>query len=226
MSRLTLEYEPVRDGYTVQPSYPVVETQLKGGLTTKRLEYLYLPHIVTLNWVLTTPQDYTRFMGFFRTSLNGGNDQFLMDLLTDIMVPTTHICRLKGPLPQLTRKKGSSFYVSATFEVVPNPTYSGYILYQEPGNIVFTSTPFLVGPIVTGDFVQIINSEGTNESGVPLNLDGVYEVDSTTGSNTLTLVSPESVNADWTSLAALGAPGEYGDETHGAVFSTVTKVPD
>jgi hypothetical protein len=35
---LSLDYEPVRDGYTFEPSYPVIEAHLDGGLSEKRLD--------------------------------------------------------------------------------------------------------------------------------------------------------------------------------------------
>lgn len=223
---LTLEYEPIRDGYTFEPSYPVIEAQLDGGISRKRQDVLYVPHIVTLNWILVG-SEYTKFMGFFRTTLKNSTQPFLLDLLADVSIPTTHKCRTRGGLPKLTGNRGQSFYVSCTLEVEVNPTFTGLITYQEPGNIIFaTSFPFLTGSLLEGDTVRIIDSAGTHPTGpTELDLDGVYVVDSTIGNNLLSLTSPASVNSDWTVLATLGAPGEYGDETHGSVMSTITRVP-
>lgn len=222
----TLSYQPIRDGYTFEPSYPVIEAQLDGGLSKKRQDVLYVPHIATLNWQLRG-SDYTKFMGFFRTTLKNATQPFLLDLLADVGVTTTHKCRTRGGMPKLTSQRGQAFYVSCTVEVEVNPTYTGYITYQEPGNIIFaTDFPYLVGPISEGDTIRVIDSAGTHPTGsTALNLDGVYTVSSTVGNNVLNLSSPASVNTGWTTLATLGAPGEYGDETHGSVISTITRVP-
>jgi hypothetical protein len=223
---LKLDYEPLRDGYTFEASYPVIEAQLDGGITRKRQDVLWMPHMVTVNWLLDRI-DYTRFMGFFRTTLKNATNAFLLDLVADVGIPTTHKCRTRGGMPKLTGQRGNAFYVSATLEVQVNPTYTGLILYQEPGSIIFTTDfPSLVGPIIEGDTVRIIDSSGTHPTGpTSLNLDGIYTVDSTVGFSVLQLASPSSVNSGWTTLAGLGAPGEYGDETHGSVYSTVTRVP-
>lgn len=227
MTTESLSVEPVRDGYTFQSSYPVIETVYKGGVSFKRQDFLYSPHVVTLNWVLTSDLDYTNFMGHFRTTVKNGAQPFLMNLLTDIGEPTLHKCRVLAGLPKISQKRGTTYYVSCTLEVQPNPTYTDLITYEEPGNIVLNvSNPPLVGPIVAGDFVQVLYTEGIHPTGpTPLNLDGVYEVASTTDGDTLTLTSPAAVNSDWTVLATLGAPGRYGSASFGNVISTITRIP-
>lgn len=223
---LSLAYEPIRDGYTFEPSYPVIEAHLDGGLSEKRQDVLYIPHIVTVNWILTG-SDYTKFMGFFRTTLKNATQPFLLDLVADIGVPTTHKCRTRGGMPKLMQQRGQAFYVAATLEVQVNPTYTGYINYVEPDLISFSTTnPSLVGPIVAGDTVRIIDSVGTHPPGpTDIDLDGVYIVASTVGLSVLHLDSPASVNSDWAVLAGLAATAEYGGEANGAVMSTVTRVP-
>ncbi len=225
MSTPFLSYTPLRDGYTFDPGYNVLELSTDGSGTRSRANVLYQPHKITINWSLS-PSDYTKFMGFFRTTLANATRVFLMDLPTDIPIISTHRCRSVG-MPQLNQVKGMSMMVSATLEVEANPTYTGNILYQEPGNVIFaTTSPFLVGPIQAGDTIRIVDSSGTHPTGpTALNLDGVYFVASTTGFNQLTLTSPAAVNTDWAVLASLGVPGEYGDETHGDVTSTITRVP-
>lgn len=223
---LSLQFEPIRDGYTFEPSYPVIEVKLDGGISDKRQDSLYIPHLVTVNWILTGSQ-YTQFMGFFRTTLKNGTLSFLMDLLADVGVPTTHKCRTIGGMPKLTGQRGQAFYVTCTLEVEVNPTYTGVITYTEPGIVTFsTDFPFFVGPILTGDTIRIVDSAGTHPTGpTELDLDGVYVVASTTGNDQITLTSPASVNADWTVLAGLAGTAVYGDETHGNVTSTITRVP-
>ncbi len=218
----TLLYTPDRDSYSAQPSYPTIEIGLEGGTSRKRADFLFPPHIISVGWTLTTAVDYSRFMGFFRTTLRNGVDTFFMDLLSDIGELTTHKCRTLGGIPKLIRNRGNSYVTSCTLEVDVNPTYTGLITYQEPDQIVFSTTsPRLVGPIVTGDTIRVLHTEGFHPTGpTALNLDGVYVVASTIGFNVLELTSPASVNAGWTTLATLGAPGVYDD-----VISTITRVP-
>lgn len=222
----TLSYTPIRNGYTLEPSYPVIEVKLDGGKSRKRQDVLYTPHSATVNWILTA-SEYTQFQGFFRTTLKNATRDFLLDIVSDIGVPTTHKCRTNGAIPKLTGQSGDAFYVGCTIEVDVNPTFTGLIRYVEPGRVVFeTDFPFLVGPFLAGDSVRILYTEGVHPTGsTPLNLDGVYVISSTTDEDTLTLTSPASVNSDWTTLFGLAGTAEYGDETHGNVVSTITRVP-
>lgn len=220
-------FTPIRDGYSVVPTYPIREILLEGGATRKGPDPLYLPHEVAVSWKLVSPLQYTNFMGFFRTTLLEATEYFLMDMVTDIGALITHRCRAKGGMPKLDQVSGSCFYVSTTLEVEVNPTYTGLILYQEPNLIIFSHiTPRLVGPLQPGDNIQVFNSTGTHPSGsTAMNLDGIYEIDAVSGNNQIELVSPQLVNAGWTTLAGLGAPGQYGTASFGNVISTVTRVP-
>jgi hypothetical protein len=224
----SLTFTPIRDGYAVVPTYPVVEVQLDGGIVRKKLDPLFLPHEVTVNWRLN-PLQYTNFMGFFRTTLQDATEAFLMDLVTDIGFAggIPHRCRTKEGMPKLTQVNGSCFYVSSVLEVEVNPTYTDLILYEEPNLVILNNlNPRFVGPLQPGDTIQIINTDGTHPSGsTPLNLDGEYEIDAIDGNDQIELVSPASVNAGWTTLATLGAPGQYGTESFGNVISTVVRIP-
>lgn len=222
-----LTFQPIRDGYSVIPTYPIREALFEGGATRKGADPLYLPHEVSVSWKLVSPLQYTNFMGFFRTTLLEATEYFLMDMVTDIGDLVPHRCRTKGGMPKLDQVNGSCFYVSTTLEVEVNPTYTGLILYQEPNLIIFSHTsPRLVGPLQLGDTIQVFNSAGTHPTGpTDLNLDGIYEIDAVSGNNQIELVSPASVNADWTTLAGLGAPGQYGTASFGNVISTLTRIP-
>lgn len=222
-----IPYTPIRDGYSSIPTYPIVETMLEGGKTRKRLNPLFATHEVTVNWKLVNPVDYTNFMGFFRTTLKEATEYFLMDLVTDIGWLTTHRCKTKSGMPKLTQVNGNCFYATAILEVDVNPTYTGLILYQEPDLVIFThSKPSLVGPFQPGDGLRILNSSGIHPGGpTDINIDGVYEVDTVSGSNQIQLADPQTVASDWLTIAVLGSPGQYGPEGVGDVISTITKVP-
>lgn len=224
---IQLPFTPIREGYSVVPSYPIREAIFEGGKLRKGFDPLFIPHEITVNWKLITPIQYTAFMGFFRTTLLDSTEFFLLDLVTDIGALVPHRCRLKEGTPRLDQVKGNCFYCSTTLEVEVNPTWTGLILYEEPGLIVFNhDKPRLVGPLQPGDTIRIFNSSGIHPSGsTALNLDGIYEIDAVSGDDEIQLIDPELVNTDWTVLGTLGAPGQYGPEAFGEVTSTITRIP-
>lgn len=217
----TLTYQPVRNSYSVVATYPVIEEQLEGVALRKRLDYLFKCHYTEITWILTSQQDYTAFMGFFRTTCRNATESFLMPLLTDIGAMCTHRCKSMG-MPKLNQVNGRTFSVSTTLEVKVNPTWTGHLQYEEPDLInVANLNPRFVGPLQVGDSIQIFNTEGFHPTGpTALNLDGTYEIDAVTGTNQISLVSPSVVNSGWTTLATLGAPGQYS-----VPISTIMRVP-
>jgi hypothetical protein len=52
-----------------------------------------------------------------------------MDLITDIGIPTTHLCRTVGGLPRLTQQKYDGYWVSCTLQCDKNPTFTSTITY-------------------------------------------------------------------------------------------------
>lgn len=216
-----LLYVPLRDGYQVQCSYPVISIALDGGPSRKRLDYLYAPHTVELNWLLKTPAEYSRFMGFFRTTLDQGTQAFLVDLIVDTGTEVPHRCHCLGGLPKLTQQKGHAFYVSATLEVEANPTFTGQILFDQTGSNAGTvQFSGMADVITTGDFIRILDSAAVHSDGdINLNFDGLYEVDSTSGSSILHLVDVDSVSSSWAVLEGL-TPSGISD-----VIATVVRVP-
>lgn len=222
-----LDFRPDQEGYSCNIQNSCVEVGVSGGPLRKRQCISYAPHIVSATWVLHS-NEYSAFMGFFRTELNGGESDFLLDLITDIGTPTTHNCRTLGGLPRLTKQMGEAYYVSCVLEAQQNPTFTGLIKYQEGNFVTFAADdpgPFMEDSFEPGDIIRIVDSYGTHPSGTIISLDGVYEVASNVGTHAITLTSPATVNSDWTVLATLGAPGTYGDASNGNVISTITKVP-
>lgn len=215
-----------QEGYQNTFGDMLIEIPLSGGLSRRRQDSYFAGHMVTVQWLLTR-QEYAQFMGFFKTSLRHAVDPFLIDVITDIGVPTTHKARTVGGIPTLNRQSGDAYYVSCTLQCEKNPTYTGNIIYQEDGDIVFAvDNPTFAEGFAAGDTLRIIDSAGIHPTGsTPINLDGEYTVLSTTGFNVVTLDNPASVNSDWTVLAGLGSGIEYGDEDNGNVISTVTRVP-
>lgn len=223
-------FKPLRDSYSFIPSNPVVEAKY-AGLTKKRYDRLRLhrSHVMSVSWILRTPTQYTQFMGFFRTQLQNGTLAFLMDLVSDIRVPTTHRCRTRGRMPKLTGMKGNTFYVSCELEVDVNPTITGIITYRTPDIITFSKfSPYFSSFFNPGDTIRIIEATGLHpDSDTYLNMDGQYEVASVSQTGVdgeLVLTDPDLVNSAWTILAGL-SPDEFGGDSTGQILSTVTKVP-
>jgi hypothetical protein len=124
-----LPYIPIRDGYTVQVGDGVVEIPLAGGLSKKVSSLLAPKHIVTATWLLKG-EEYSKFMGFFRTTIAQGVESFLADLITDIGVPTRHVVRAISGIPKLTQQKGNAYWVSCVLECGANATKTGSITYS------------------------------------------------------------------------------------------------
>jgi hypothetical protein len=219
----TLTYQPIRDGYSATMSYPVIETKLEAGQSRRRLDHLFAPHTVNLNWILTSPTDYNRFMGFFNTTIHNGTDTFFLDLLTNIGIPTKHRVRVSGDLPKLTQQRGLAYWVSGTLEVELNPTYTTNFLYSGTLKAIgkTLTNPTLLGPIQIGDTVRLFDSAQTHVGGTALDFDGTYVVDAASDTNNIFFTSGTAAAVpSWATLAAL-IPATTAPTTH----ATLIRVP-
>lgn len=126
---LTLSYTPIQTGYSSEEIPGTIYIPLEGGTGRRRQDILLNGHIVNCQWLLKDKEEYTRFMGFFITDLRYGVDDFLLDLYTDIGVPTTHKCRTIGGLPRLTQQKGDAYWATCQIECDKNPTFTDTIVY-------------------------------------------------------------------------------------------------
>lgn len=198
-----LSYIPIRDGYQVELGYSGIEVKLEAGPSRRRRDHLRATHTVSLTWNLTSALDYSRFMSFFRSTLNFGTESFRMLLVTDVGVPMYHLCRCLGTLPKLVQQSGLSFWVGATLEVEPNPTISENMVFVGPTDSIAVSTTQLNNSgIRAGDTISIHHSSASGVETFPsLHFDGEYTVDSVS-TGQITLTTPASVNASWTTLGA------------------------
>lgn len=112
----------------------MIEIPLEGGFSRKRQDILNPGFTVNCQWILSGAE-YTEFMGFFVSELRYGLEDFHVDLITDVGVPTTHNCRTVGGLPKLTRQSGDTYWVSATLQVDGNFTVTDLISYVGSGEI-------------------------------------------------------------------------------------------
>lgn len=125
----TLRFSPIKTGYSAEEMPGLIEIPLEGGGSRKRQDILLPGHIINCQWLLSA-SEYTEFMGFFVSELRYGRDDFLMDLITDVGVPTTHLCRTIGGLPKLTQQKYDGYWVSCVLECDKNPTFTSQIVYS------------------------------------------------------------------------------------------------
>lgn len=123
---LRLDYLPIQTNYSSDVLEGVNrETLLDGGLSRKRSDIVIPWHVVQCTW-LVPRAEYDVFMGFFRTTLKNASQPFLLDLITDIGIPTTHVCRTIGGEPKLVRQSGEGYWVQATLQAKANPTVTSY----------------------------------------------------------------------------------------------------
>jgi hypothetical protein len=123
---LRLDYLPIQTNYSSDIHEGVNrETLLDGGMSRKRSDQATPWHTVQCTW-LVPRAEYDVFMGFFRTTLKNGSQPFLLDLITDIGLPTTHVCRTIGGEPKLIRQSGDGYWMQATLQAKANPTVTSY----------------------------------------------------------------------------------------------------
>lgn len=125
----TLRFTPIQTGYSSEEMPGTIVVPVEGGGSRKRQDILLTGHIVNCQWLLNE-EEYTEFMGFFDTELRYGREDFLLDLITDIGVPTTHVCRTVGGNPKLIQQKNEAYWVSCTLECDKNPTFTSTITYS------------------------------------------------------------------------------------------------
>lgn len=209
MTTPILQFQPVRDSYTLTPGYNVTEVRLDGGKSRRRQDILGGVHIVTPTWILNSTE-YTQFMGFFRQQLEEGSIAFRAPLLGEQAIVTFHVCTLMGGMPKLVQQSGEAYFMSATLEVTPNPYKSFSVqfqtiagpLYQVIDHGGFISTGNM-SEFVPGRFVQVTGTRQKTPSGTVINLDGVFLIGSTVSSSTIGLTTPQLTQPDWTVLGGL-----------------------
>ncbi len=200
---IALGYSPVSDSYSFTPAYNVIEVKLDGGRSRKRVDILGGSHTINPMWILRA-SEYTKLMGFFRDEAAQGTSPFLVDLVSDVGIVMPHVCRCVGGLPRLTRQRGDAYWVEATLEVDPTPTYTGTAIFTNAGTPLVAITnpwgsPTLFGPIEVGDDIMIVDGICEDVG----DLSGTYEV-TDGGGNSLEIAGAAAVNPLWTALQALG----------------------
>jgi hypothetical protein len=205
-----LIYPPVRDGYNFAPAYNTIEVKLDGGRSRKRLDILGGTHMVSAQWILTQAQ-YSRFMGFFRSTLANGTLPFLVDLLTDTAVVMPHIARCVGYLPKLTQQRGQAYWVTADLEVDANAAFTAgtgteLLVEVNPGVDMSGVGLLSVVPYLSvGQSFMILDGDATAFSVSPpaLDLSGTFVVASTAITPGVSATIHYSAGGDYNTLAFL-----------------------
>ena len=224
----TFRFAPDRQGYSFIPGYSYQDIPLEGGPARKKQTALFNPHLVQAPFIFKA-DEYGEAMGFLR---DHQEEDFLLDIIADIGIPTTHVCRLIGE-PVLTRQTGDAYYVSTKLEADQNPTWTGTITYTDTGRITAAvahqkfphyHNDNIPQTFQAGNQVRVLYSKGNLVvSGRAVNMDGIYTIDSTIGTTILVLDNPSSVNSDWTVL--VDEVTDYGGSLTGNITSTITRVP-
>ena len=112
---------PNSSSYTVEPGNEVVATDVAGGPSRSRRDFIGMPTKVNVAWWL----DEDSFMylnAFFNTVLQKGSLPFLMDLLIDKPYLTEHTCKFSpGSFKPVASTTAFTFTATCVLEVQPLP---------------------------------------------------------------------------------------------------------
>lgn len=211
---------PEQSGYRVARGNNRVAIRLEGGPARLRQTSLGTPHEVAATW-LCDETEYTGVIGFLRERAQERTAFFRLPLLIDVPVAVPYLCRLLDEPEELDSTEGLSFGVRATLEVVPNPIRSSTLLLQNVADarVVVGNTAQGYSPDMAefpdGRQVLLVGCRGTS-SGTPVNLDGIYTIDSHPTPESITLLNATSVNPGWSTLNGTVSQSLFPDKQGGA----------
>lgn len=119
----TLLLPPDQSSYAAQLGAQAIAVQLDGGASRVRQDQLGQSHRLTVQWTCNF-KNYNYLMAFFRTSTSYGALPFIMALLLDAATVQNYTCLLVPGSLSLSSVSGFTFVVSATIEVLFDPTYA------------------------------------------------------------------------------------------------------
>lgn len=194
-------YLPEQSGYSATHPNQLISVRLSGGLSRVRADVDGASSFVTATWFLGQAQ-YQEMMDFLRRQAQAGVP-FLCDLLLDFFVPSRYLCRLVPGTLSLTRVQGLTLRLSMQLEV-ETPVFA--CNSHQFGGVTLSRTQTSAEPqyddiFTSGDMVGIYGAHVTDP--VSVSLDGVYEIDSVINGNIMELVSPASVNPNWSQVPSL-----------------------
>jgi hypothetical protein len=205
-----LLFSPLSPSYAFTPSDNMISVKLDGGRSRLRRDQLAGDGLIEANWILDRGE-YTTFMGFFRERIQDCSRDFRCNLVLDVNASVPYVCRCISR-PKLTSQSGNAFYVSATLEVTPNPTRSFTLFLQNVATpqIVDAGTVDYIGDLTDFPTGRDVILTGTKDlvTGITINLDGQYTLNTAPNTFTRTLLNAAIINPGWTTLNAT-APQAY-----------------
>lgn len=201
---------PDQSGYQYKPGETIIRQQLEGGAPRIRRDQLGAAFYITCRYTCTQ-QQFVQLMGFFRERIQSYTRQFRAYLMIDTPFVLPYLCTLQEE-PQFTENEGLLYAVSVKYDVIPNPIKSYTLILNNVSSprIIDAGTADYSGDLSefpTGRTVKLV---GTRQlvSGVDINLDGEYNMDTAPDSSSRTLQNAAIINPAWTTLNAT-SPQNY-----------------
>lgn len=113
-----LRLTPDNSSYSVTDGKEVVTTQLDGGASRFRRDFLGATSTVDVVFILDA-EEYRYLRMFYKILTVSGANPFYIDLLLDLPVKVEHKAYFVPQSLKLTEQKGLSYWVSAQLEVFP-----------------------------------------------------------------------------------------------------------
>lgn len=192
-----LPFKPEQSGYAATHPRQVIQVELDGGAPRTKLDIVGATARARANWVLNQ-QQYNEFMQFVNVHAQRGALPLLMDLVLDFWAATQYKCWIIPGTIRTSNPRGLSYQVSMEmhveqYECMHIGLYSfntDLITRQDAAGIPEFDDVFLAG-----DKVQLVGAYPTTPAAT--DLDGIFSVTTPIGADTITLLQPELVNANW-----------------------------
>lgn len=200
-----MPFLPEQNSYGTDFSQDAIGVKLAGGSMRLRADQFGAASQVNASWLLDAA-DWSTFQSFWQFDTARGAKPFLADLVVDAPYPLQYMVRLVPSTYRVDQVRGLSVRVSMQLEVEQNEFTIATALFANTGSqVTIVSAPstapdaqVLLDP---GDKVQIAGAAKNNGVNIPINLDGIYTVNTTPTPTVFTLTSPAGVNPAWTTLA-------------------------
>lgn len=193
-----LPFIPEHNGYNVRHPAQVVSSVLDGGRPRVRSDVLGANGSVSATWMLEGVE-YDQFMRIWEESLAFGALPALVDLVTSTFLTARHRVTFVPDSLRTTQVEGLTYRVSAELSVEQLKRVISSATFGSP-NIV-TLEANIDDLLDDTDRVQIVGARYNDGIRPPVNLDGIYAIDSLPELFQIELTDPEDDNEDWLLLA-------------------------
>lgn len=115
----TLLIVPDANGYKVEFSESVISTDLPGGLSRTRVDFINSTGTADVQWTCN-PLQFQYLTAFKRKAINKGANPFLCYLISDDELLKLYVVKFVPKTFHLVGQSGLTYIVAATLEVVPS----------------------------------------------------------------------------------------------------------